>query len=179
VLALLLFGWRSYAAFFAILPHYVEFMRGSQWSWTALISPFALARFVGMPQSWALAIHAAIAILAIAVTARAWWLRLEIRLPVLAAATLLVSPYVFTYDALLMIVPVASLIRAGRHRLAALIWLFCLCPVLNYFTPYVWPNLISPAAMICLWALHGERRPARIGAQVRTPQLTSAGTAAG
>jgi hypothetical protein len=171
LMALLLFGWSSYAAFFPVAPQFVEFMRTGFWPWSAFISPFALARYLGVPQSPALALHAGVAIVAALLTARAWWLRLDTRAPTLAAATLLVSPYVLTYDALLMIVPIAWLIRAGRQWMAALVWLLCLCPVLNHFTPYAWPNLVSPAAMICLWALHtkteqGGRRDLREAAQL-------------
>jgi hypothetical protein len=177
LLALALFGWSSYAAFFAILPHYVDFMRGSLWSWTALISPFALARFVGLPQALALTVHVVVALGATIITARAWWLKLDIRLPVLAAATLLASPYVFTYDALLMVVPIAWLIRAGRQWTAALVWLCCLSPVLNYFTPYVWPNLVSPAAIICIWVMHRHSGSGEIARPVFDTQAASAGAA--
>ena len=82
---------------------------------------------------------------------------LPARVPILAAATLLVPPYLLTYDTVLLVVPMVWLMRQGRHPSAAAVaWLCCLTPVLSRFTPLVWPNLIPLAAIICLAALHME-----------------------
>jgi hypothetical protein len=158
--SLLLFGWSTWSGFFAILPHYVGFVRDSFWPWSLLASPFALARFAGLPQAAALAIHAAIAAAATLATFRAWWLRLDTRVPILATATLLVPPYLLTYDTVLLAVPLVWLIREGRRPFfAAIAWLCCLCSILNHFTGVawpglIWPNLIPVAAVLCLWELH-------------------------
>jgi len=155
LLSVLLFGWSTWEAFFAILPHYLGFIRTSFWPWDLLASPFALARFAGLSQAAALSVHGAVAGIAILATARAWWFRLDTRVPILAAATLLVPPYLLTYDTVLLVVPLVWLIREGRHPAAAAVaWLCCLTPVLSRFTPLVWPNLTPLAAIICLAALH-------------------------
>jgi alpha-1,2-mannosyltransferase len=157
MVSLFLFGWSTWQAFFGILPHYVEFMQTGFWPWNLLASPFALARSAGLSQTVALSIHSAVAILAAVATGRAWWLRLDTRVPILAAATLLVPPYLLTYDTVLLVVPMVWLIREGRGRsAAALAWLCCLCPVLSRFSSVVWPNLTPLAAVICLWALHAK-----------------------
>jgi hypothetical protein len=155
LIGLLLFGWKSYQAFFAILPHYVEFLRDSRLPWHKLASPFALARFFGLAQTPALLIQSVIASIAAILTARAWWLRLDQRVPILATATILVPPYFFIYDALLLIVPLGWMIRTGRYAfIIAFVWLCAFIPFLTYYSPLVAPNLISVAAIICLWALH-------------------------
>jgi hypothetical protein len=165
LVGLLLFGWKSYQAFFAILPHYVEFLRDSRLPWHKLASPFALARFVGLAQTPALLIHSAIALIAAILTARAWRLRLDQRVPILATATMLIPPYFFIYDALLLIVPVGWMIRTGRYAFAiAFVWLCAFIPFLTYYSPLVAPNLISIAAMICLWVLHVDSRRGRANA---------------
>jgi hypothetical protein len=162
--SLLLFGWNSWSRFFDIVPHYVAFVRESFWPWSLLASPFALARDVGLSQTVALGIHAAIAAAATLATVRAWRLGLDTRVPILATATLLVPPYLLTYDTVLLAVPLVWLIREGRHPfVAAAAWLCCLCSILNHFTgvvwPHlVWPNLISVAAVLCLWELYFHSR---------------------
>ena len=154
LMALLAFGWESYVGFFEILPRYAGFMRGSQWPWNELASPFALFRFFGVPQGTALILHAMIAVAAAAVTWRAWAMQSEHRIAVLATATVLVPPYLFTYDALLLIVPLCLFIRQQRRLLSAAVWLFCLLPIASYTPAYSGPNTTMVAAMLSLWGLH-------------------------
>jgi hypothetical protein len=155
VLGALLFGVKSYEGFWNILPHYVQLLRESKEPWNELASPFALARFAGLPQGLALLIHIIVAIVATAATARAWWLKLDQRIPILAAATLLVPPYAYTYDALLMVLPLGWLVVHRQHPIAvAVAWLCCFIPIITYFSPWLGPNYISIAAVICLIALH-------------------------
>jgi len=164
--SLVLFGKSSYGAFLDILPRYLEFMRDGRLQWHELASPFALARSLGVPQDAAIAIHAAIAIFATLLTARAWWLKDEAKVPMLAAATLLVPPYLFTYDALLLIVPLGWFIKQRRHPVAvATVWLCALLPIINYYAPFGGPNLISLASLLCLCLLHLDGRTTRAGQQ--------------
>ncbi|HEU4705545.1 MAG TPA: glycosyltransferase family 87 protein [Sphingomicrobium sp.] len=163
LLALAAFGWEAYQGFIDILPRYAGFLRGSQWPWNELASPFALFRFLGLPQGSALLLHAAIAAGAAAVTWRSWAIRSDHRIAVLATATVLVPPYLFTYDALLLIVPLCLFIREERRLLSAAVWLFCLLPIASYTPAYSGPNTTMIAALLSLWGLHfrpeqGERR---------------------
>lgn len=154
-IGLILFGTRSYLGFWNILPFYVDLLRHHKLPWNELASPFALARFWGIPQTPALLIHAVIALIATALTARAWWLKLEERVPILATATMLIPPYFFTYDALLIVVPMGWLYWNKRHPyVLAFSWVCCFIPIITYFSPWLGPNLISLAAIGCLWALH-------------------------
>lgn len=159
-LGLILFGVEAYRAFWNILPNYVAYVRDNRLPWYELASPFVVARSAGVPQSAALAIHALIAASATALTARAWWLKLDERVPILAAATLLISPYVFTYDCLLIAVPIAWLARQGRRPILLALAMVCsLIPIVTSFSPWAVPNTIPLAAIACLYALHFE--PAR------------------
>lgn len=155
-IGLLLFGVDAYRGFFAMLPQVPQWLSNGRLPWGELASPFALLRFFEVPQGPALIVHAIIALSAAALTARAWALKLEQRVPILAAATLLITPYLFTYDALLLTVPLAWAFRHERYRAALAIWLLSLLPLAGYFTKS--PNAIPVAAMAALWMLH--RQPA-------------------
>jgi hypothetical protein len=152
VVGLVLFGPDSYRGFFSQLPFFARALSAGGWPWGKLASSYALLRALGVPGTPAMLIHAAIALGAAALTARAWALKLEQRLPILAAATLLITPYLFTYDALLLTIPLAWLLRQGNGRLFVAVWLLSLVPIIAYFTPF--PNTIPIAAVLSLWALH-------------------------
>jgi hypothetical protein len=155
----LAFGWVAYEGFFRMLPVFTDGMEKSLWPWEELASPFASLRFLGVPQAPALVMQAAVALVAIGLVCRAWWLGAEERGPILAAATLLVPPYLFTYDALLLVIPTLWLIERRRHLWSVpVIWLFCFLPIADYFGYYSGPNTVPLAAMLCIWAVHSHRR---------------------
>lgn len=159
LLGLILFGFKSYQGFWNILPFYVDLLRDHKLPWNELASPFALARFWGIPQTPALLIHIIIALVATALTARAWWLKLDERVPILATATMLVAPYFFTYDALLIVVPMGWLYWHRQHPyVLAFAWVCCFIPIITYFSPWLGPNFISLAAIGCLGAFHMNDR---------------------
>lgn len=158
---LILFGVKSYEGFWNILPFYVDMLRHGKQPWNELASPFALARFAGIAQTPALWIHGVVAAVATVLTARAWWLKLDERVPILAAATMLVPPYLFTYDALLIVVPIGWFYRHRQHPyVLAFAWLCCFIPVITYFSPWLGPNYISVASAACLVALHMPKKAA-------------------
>lgn len=154
-LSLLLFGPDSYAGFFANLPRYSQWLGTGRWPWGELATLFALLRSFGVANGPAMAIQLVAAAGGAALTIRAWWLGLEQRVPILAAATLLAAPYLFTYDALLLSVPLAWVGRHDGDAKFAIIWLLSLIPALSYFSDV--PNTIPLAAMLALWALHSRR----------------------
>lgn len=162
VAAVMLFGVGTYAAFLRMLPNYTAFLERGQLPWNELASVFAFLRFAGVPQSLALALQGLVAAIAIWICWRAWAGRDEARVPILAAATLLAPPYLFTYDSLLLIIPMAWLLRNGRRPgLVALIWLFCLLPVAGLAGLYPGPNTVPLASLLSLWAVaRTQQRPA-------------------
>lgn len=161
LIAFLIFGWGAYQGFLNMLPLFANGMANSQWPWNELASVFASLRFLGVPQALALTAQAAVAAISIGLVCRAWWLGLEERAPMLAAATLLVPPYLFTYDALLLVIPMLWLIERQRHLwVVPIAWLFCFLPIATYFDYYPGPNTVPLAALLCLWALHApDKRP--------------------
>lgn len=160
LVALLTLGWESYQGFLNILPFYAGAMAENRWPWNEFASVFAFARHLGVPHEPALIFHGMVAIAAAALVWRAWDRRSEQRVPVLAAAILLIPPYILTYDALLLMVPMGWLIsREQRPLVVAAAWLLTLLPVVTYVGFYPGPNPIPVAALLCLWALHAE--PAR------------------
>ena len=102
-------------------------MRQDKWPWNEFISVFAFVRYFGIDQSIALTIHFIVAAAAAVLTWIAWSRDWEGQLPILAAATLLIPPYLLTYDALLMIIPdrllgpAAAAALAGGRSVAALL----------------------------------------------------------
>jgi hypothetical protein len=155
VLGFILFGADAYLGFWNILPHYVEFVRDSRLPKYELASVFGLARFCDISQPVALAIHVTVALTATVLTARAWWMGIDERVPTLAAATMLISPYFFTYDCLLIVVPLAWL---ATHKcnpvLFTSIYVCTLIPIITSFSPWIAPNTMPLAAIACLYALH-------------------------
>lgn len=152
IVGLLLFGATSYSSFLAILPHFSNWLSAGRWPWGELASPFALLRWFGVPMRAALVVHGIVAVGAAALTGRAWWRKDEARVPILAAATLLIPPYLFTYDALLLTLPLAWLAKERRQAAFVAAWLLSLLPAIAYLRPF--PNTIPVAAMLSLWALH-------------------------
>jgi alpha-1,2-mannosyltransferase len=171
IVAAVLFGFDAYRAFFELLPTYVRFMSEAKWPWAELASVFAFARYFGLTSELALGVHFAVAAVAATLTARAWWLKSDERVPILAAGTLLVSPYILTYDALLLFIPIAWLIERQRQpAMVALIWLMSLWPVAGYFGP-PGPNTVPIAALLCLWALTRPKESATTAAAAAHPPV--------
>ncbi len=147
VAAWLVFGTESYRAFLAITGQYAGFMDLSRWNWSELASLFSFLRFFGIPQPVALAIQAMAGLAAAILTWRAWAGGDEERGAILASATMLMSPYMLTYDSMLLIWPLAVFLEdRTRPWRAAIVWLCLLGPFLAYFGFYPGPNLTPVAA---------------------------------
>jgi hypothetical protein len=157
-----LFGWDAYLGFFHILPQQAQLIANGKVPWNELASGYAFFRLLGVPASYSFAAQLIAALMAAGLTWRAWALRLETRGPTLAAATLLATPYLLTYDSILLIVPMGWFIRKQRHPVAlVVIWVLCLLPIISYSGVYKGPNTIPVAAILCLWLLYrDERQPA-------------------
>lgn len=160
LMAFVVFGANVYTRFYPALQMMAQGVKLNLWRWNELASVFAALRYLGVPQWAALGGQIIIGSAVIALMCRAWWRDLEEREALLAAASVLVSPYIFTYDALLLVLPMSWLLERGRHlHLIAVSWLFCLLPVAGYFGVYNGPNTVPLAALICIWALHRSGSP--------------------
>lgn len=156
-LAAVVFGLNSYVGFLAMCDRYAGMMSASIWPWNQVASVFGAARYFGISQGTALLVQAISALVAIALTWQAWARGFEQRVPILAASTLLVSPYLFTYDSLVLIVAIGWFMRERRVERTALVWLLSLLTLLCLFGLFPSPNLTPLAAAISLWWLHSDR----------------------
>lgn len=154
VLALIVFGLEAHQGFVQMFPRYASYLGESRWPWSELASPFAFVRWFGASQATAWVVHGGIAVLASIMVWRAWRLDWEAKIPILAAATLLIPPYIFSYDALLLVVPFAWLIERNRLH-AASIWALSLLPVISVVSGLdTGPNTLAIAAVMSLVALY-------------------------
>ena len=162
MVSLALFGTGVFTGFLEILPLYKELMRQDKWPWNEFISIFAFLRYFGADQTAALVVHSIVAIAAAVVTWIAWSRDWDGQLPVLAAATLLIPPYLLTYDALLMIIPMGYWLRQRpRPYLVGAIWLLCFLPLAHYLNLYRGPNTIPLAAILTLGVIGARAWGAR------------------
>lgn len=161
--ALLAFGIDAYQGFIGILPQHAELMSAGSWPWNELASPFAFVRYFGASAATALAVHGLIAAAAAAMVWRAWRLRWTDRVPMLAAATILIPPYLFSYDALLLALPLATLLADQRRWwLVPIVWGLSALPLAGNFGLFAAPNGLPVAAVILLASLYADAvRPSR------------------
>ena len=159
LLALIVFGPAAYEGFFAKVPLYAALMRSGKWQWTELASTYAFVRALGFNDAAAMAIHLVGAVAGAMLTWRAWRQDWESAPAIAAAATILVSPYLFTYDTILLAIPFVFLLH--RNPAAALaVWLFTLLPVLAFFALYDGPNTAPLAAVLSIAVLSRRGRTA-------------------
>jgi alpha-1,2-mannosyltransferase len=159
LLALMVFGKAAYEGFVEILPLYTEMMRQDKFRWSEFISAFAFVRYLGVDPTAAMIAQAVVAAGAIAITWIAWSRDWQEKVPVLAAATLLVPPYLLTYDSMLLIVPIGYWLRQTRRlHLVTVTWFLCVLPIAFYFNLYRGPNTVPLAAIFVLCAIVWERR---------------------
>jgi hypothetical protein len=129
----------------------IDLGRGA-WAWNELASTYALARFVGASGPVASVVHWSVAGLAAGLCWRAWRQGARDKVAMLAAATLLIPPYLFSYDHVLLVVPLCVL-WARRRGAAVLVWALSALALAELFKVYNGPNLLPVAALICLGTL--------------------------
>jgi hypothetical protein len=160
--ALVIFGLPAYSAFIGGLPRQAGLANGGI-PWVEMASVFAALQSVGAPTILALGGHAVVTAGAAVVTWVAWSRRGATRVPILAAATLLVPPYVLAYDTLLLMVPIGWLLRHHqRPGTIALLWFLCLTPVASWWGVWRGPNLTPVAAVVAIYAMLASDRAAAL-----------------
>ncbi len=115
----LVFGDAAWQAFFVWLPETSRaFLSEGQADWAKLQSAFALVRVLGGGESLAWAMQGAVAVIVTVALVFLWRsaARFELKAAALATGTLLVTPYVYLYDMVVLAVPAAFLIGAGLRR---------------------------------------------------------------
>lgn len=149
LLSLLAFGLDAWSGFFAATGYFQQMFASETWPWTSLASVYALARWAGLP--FALGLHIAAAAVALVAVWFAWKSDSEGKIPVTAAASLLVSPYLFAYDAVLLVAPIAWLWERDRKWSVAVAVLAAL-PLLWVVTGIAGPNTIALASVLAIFA---------------------------
>jgi arabinofuranan 3-O-arabinosyltransferase len=128
-LSFLVFGIGAWIAFFEWAPRASQsFLSDGFAEFRKMQSLYTLGRFAGFAEPLAWTLHVALAVVAGAATVLLWRSRAtyELKAAALAAASLLVTPYLYMYDLVLLSIPVALLIRLGlqdgfrAHELPAL-----------------------------------------------------------
>jgi arabinofuranan 3-O-arabinosyltransferase len=178
-LSWLAFGTESWQAFFHWMPMFSQaFLTEGRAPWGKMQSIFALVRYFGGPEqlAWMFqwVMSGAVAIL-LALMWRSRSVSYPLKAASLAAGALLITPYLFLYDLMVLAVAVAFLVRIGldegfaRHELPALGLVAALL--------MVYPLLGAPTgfgATLVVTALIGWR----VGPwwrQERAPSLAAAG----
>jgi arabinofuranan 3-O-arabinosyltransferase len=138
----LAFGTESWQAFFHWMPMFSQaFLTEGKATWWKLQSLFSLVRFMGGTEQLAWIFQWVLTAAVAVVLAVMWRSRVSysLKAAALATGTLLITPYLFMYDMMVLAIPVAFLVRIGlrsgfqRYELpalgcaAALIFSFIVC----------------------------------------------------
>lgn len=115
--AWLAFGSETWIAFVWSVPHTSQAFLSDGWAdWAKLQTLFGLLRTLGAPEQIAWAVHIAFALAVAAAVTLLWRSRAvyELKAAALATGTMLATPYLYTYDLVVLAVPFAFLFRMGR-----------------------------------------------------------------
>ena len=151
--SLMMFGIASWKGFFALLPLYGNIAADGLVSWNKMASVYASLRLIGVPETLAWGMHAVVALIACAGLWRVWRSSDDglARGAALASATLLISPYIYIYDQMLLFVGIACLWQRGGHEkwLGAIFAISILSLAGNFYAATV-VNLAPLATIITL-----------------------------
>ena len=119
MLSVLVFGIEPWVSFLKKLVHPDAVVSSSTSGWRTVPSVATFAKTLGASSSVASLCHWTIAVLATAAAAWVWWKIKDgaLRAAVLAAATLLVTPYLRAYDLALLVLPMAALLSRTQISL--------------------------------------------------------------
>jgi glycosyl transferase family 87 len=116
----LAFGTESWQAFVHWMPMFNQaFLVEGRAPWGKLQSIFGLTRYFGGPESfaWVLqSIMSAVVAILLALIWRSRRIQYPLKAAALAAGTLLVTPYLFLYDEMVLAIAIAFLVRIGLHE---------------------------------------------------------------
>jgi arabinofuranan 3-O-arabinosyltransferase len=139
----LAFGIESWQAFFHWMPVFSQtFLVEGKAPWWKLQSLFSLLRFLGGTEQLAWIFQWTLTATVAVVLAVMWRSRVSysLKAAALATGTLLITPYLFMYDMVVLAIPVAFLVRIGLR---------------SGFRPYELPALGCAAALIFSFILFG------------------------
>jgi alpha-1,2-mannosyltransferase len=174
LIGLITFGPETSAAWIRQMPLFVEIAQDGLVGWHKLVSVYAAGRQAGLPEQVAFALHCAMAVIAAALVVRVWYPdgQFATKAAVLGAATMLASPYVYLYDALVLIPAFVWLVqRQAPVVLVGALWLLPMAVIAqngyNIMPVNVAP--ILPITLLALCHLWGRERR-EVGADQTMPQ---------
>lgn len=159
LLGLIAFGTAATAAWLQQMPLFVSIARDGLVGWHKLASVYAAMRQAGLGADMAFTIHGLVAAVAAFAVWQVWRSNAEggCKAAVLAAATMLVSPYLFLYDAIILVIPFLWLAReGGKPALLAILWLLPIVTIAQTFG-FNGPVNLNPVAPIALLAILWRR----------------------
>ena len=166
-LSLLAFGWAPWQAWFGNAAVAAGIASEGLAGWHRMASVYGALREAGLAVGAAWLVHGAIALAAVGAACLVWHRRdeWEPRAAALAAATALASPYLFVYDALILVLPFLWLVGRGRHPLLlALVWAILFLALVQVAGWSGGPNLIPLAPIVLLALTLLETRQPRLSA---------------
>lgn len=113
------FGTQTWAAFYANIGHTSQAFLSEGWAdFGKLQTAFGLVRTLGGSEALAWSVQAVVALVTAVAVAALWRSRAdyEIKAAALGAGAMLATPYLYTYDLVVLAVPLAFLWRLGRTR---------------------------------------------------------------
>ena len=146
LLSFLAFGAEAYAQFFELSAKYGTYLKDGAWNWNEIASFYALCRWADFPVAIAWAAHIAIALAAATAVWLAWRQDWDGKIALTSAAALLMSPYLFTYDAVLLTLALAWVRWPGALALMGLLSI----PLARVFAHQDWPNTVPVAAALAV-----------------------------
>lgn len=153
LLGLLFFGAGAYEAMAKLMPLYSSIAADGLVGWHKMSSVYGSLSLAGMPAQIAGTGHAVVAAAAFVAVWRIWRLPVEAsaKTAALAAASILVSPYLYVYDTVVLVLPFLWL--AGREktlRLLALLWCLPLISIAQYWGYNETVNLMPLVPIVLL-----------------------------
>ena len=177
----LAFGTESWQAFFHWMPMFSQaFLTEGKATWWKLQSLFSLVRYLGGTEALAWSFQWVLTASVAVVLVLMWRSRIpySLKASALAIGTLLITPYLFMYDMVVLAVPVGLLVRMGlasgflRYELAAL------ACALALFLTFTFTGLPTGLVAILIVAALIMRRAGPWWRRARAPSLMSSAASA-
>lgn len=155
-----IYGVEAWRAFFAVLPHVQDTVTNRNVPVFRMPSIFVTASWAGAPTWAALLCWAAVALPVGAATVWAWRRPGPhiLKVGLAAVAALIVTPYCWNYDLVLLAIPAVAMMEAARRQTLPAGWK--LTVVLIALTPFAFMKLnqwasvqVMPLAMLTIWAV--------------------------
>lgn len=163
--AFILFGYEPYRAFLAFIPQTSAIVSEGLVGWDKMAGVFPALRLIGFSNAAAWIAHITIALAAAGAACWIWGRYSDplLRGAAFSAATMLISPYLYQYDAMMLIMAFAWLtIRQTPVFLLAALWMIILFGVIQNWLPAM-PVNMAPLASIGLMLMILRYRPAHDG----------------